>query len=133
LQAQAAIKANEYLANILEVLQGQTPDHNPFTLNASTTVSGTKPVPVQIAGPVLAAQRNGANSAPAQDAPTGQQITDLKVALTTMIQRIDNVTNSAQANTQTIVSAITNGNVRAAAAALSGPRTMQPPRFSQPA
>ena len=53
LQAQAAIKANEYLANILEVLEGRTPDHSPFVLGVSGSVSGTKPIAPVITAPTI--------------------------------------------------------------------------------
>lgn len=107
LQAQAAIKANEYLANILEVLQGKTPDHNPFTLTATDTVSGTKPVAVQISGPI--ALSAGSTPAVVTAPETNAAIKDLSTKFDIIIRAIGDGTIATQESARTIASAVTNG------------------------
>jgi len=109
LQAQAAIKANEYLADILATLQGKP-------INALSTLDGiigSKPVPTQ--------------SAPADNSTALNAIADRIIAA------INNGTGATQNTARVIASALTTQTTRQSAAALSGPRTTQPPRFSQPA
>ena len=112
LQAQAALKANEYLANILATLQGK-----PIAaLSATDSVIGGKPTATQ-----------------AKPTENSTQLDEIHAALLTIAQAVREGTITAQSGSRAVVDAISTRSVRESAAQKAGPRTQQPPRVSLPA
>lgn len=110
LQAQAAIKANDYLANILAVLEGKTPDHNPIP-SATGSITGSKVTATTVAAPVISL---GTTASPttvtAPDVAT--KLDSVATKLDQLLRGIADGTLATQDSARSIVGAITNRSIQ---------------------